>query len=514
MQPIIRLKYYNRQQPCSQQELAQVTFGHLNVPFIRIFSTSDGFKVICRNEQDADKLLSNEAEKELKKIGVFVLTPPEIKAKRSIFIRNLDYIIGQHTEEELKEELEKENDWAKITEIIKIKNYTSMLKLRFVDMKMVEKAKQHGLLAYNMAISTHQIEQEEYIHITTCYKCYELEDHETKDCPYNDLIICSECSETGHTFKNCEKDVKQCINCKKNGQESNHRTLAMACPIRKSLFKDKLQKGKDRASNKEQTKYVEIARKVVEETKQNNNTTHIHLSDQKHTKILISIMHAHVINISNPGSYQKELNKMLEMNNLPTMWFPDNPQSSKLLGASASKLTPEIITEPNETTTTTEESMTTVEIEQEHRTTKQTNRDPRLERKRLSQESSISPKSRPRSQSRNRTSTTEEITTPIEIQIPEAANEIGLKIHTTGKNIVPTLDPHSEFILQQIKSGTYKWTYTDSRYDENRIRQLLSMHKIKITKHDFRRIDEGSFRKIRNGLDSRSPPEEIRKAKK
>lgn len=68
-----------------------------------------------------------------------------MKIKRSIFI---------------KKELEKENNWMKITKVTKIKNYTNILKIRLEGTKMVKRAKQQGLLAYNLAISPDQMEKE------------------------------------------------------------------------------------------------------------------------------------------------------------------------------------------------------------------------------------------------------------------------------------------------------------------------------------------------------------------
>lgn len=173
-----------------------------------MFNTYEGFKVLCRNEEDADKNLSNEASVELEKIGLQVMVPYEMKIKRSIFIKKLDHIFGEHSLEEIIDEIEKENKWSKITEITKIKNNTNILKIRFQDIKMAEKPRQRGLLAFNFAISPEQIEQEEFVNITTCYNCYELDDHQTKYCPHSNLTICSECGEQGHTFKNCENAVK------------------------------------------------------------------------------------------------------------------------------------------------------------------------------------------------------------------------------------------------------------------------------------------------------------------
>lgn len=44
-----------------------------------------------------------------------------MKIKRSIFIKRFNHIIGEHTTEDIKEEIEKPNNWKKITEVTKIK---------------------------------------------------------------------------------------------------------------------------------------------------------------------------------------------------------------------------------------------------------------------------------------------------------------------------------------------------------------------------------------------------------
>ena len=489
MPPIIRLKHFNKQHPVEAQKIVELAYGKLNVPFTRIFKTNEGFKVICRNEKDADKIQGKEAKKELQKIGLHLIIPPETKARKTIILKKLDQIIGANSTEDIKEEIEEANKWIKIEEVIKIKNYTHILKIRLEEISMVEKARQQGILAYNMAISPSQIEQEKYIHVQTCFICYQLEDHQTKDCPYPDLKICSECSETGHTYKDCTNPEKACINCNKNGMQADHRTLAMSCPLRKSVIKDKIKNGENTELKKDDHTYAEIAKRAAAEARQKETPTLINLSEQKHTKILISIMHAHVMNLCNPGTYQTELNKMLVKNELPTMWFPENPDSGKLLGATMTQ--PDNMESENIETDNSEEEPTI--SNETAKTSAPRNRDPRLASKNRQQEHEC---------------------TPTEAKYPENSEEIGLKIHLTGKTIVPTMDPHIEHVIDQIRQGTYKWTYTNSNYEEDLIMHLLSKHRIKITKHDFKRVDVGSFRKIRNGLSIRSPPQEQRKTKK
>lgn len=508
MPPTVRLKHHDKQRPVEARKVIELAYGRFNVPFTRIFTTHEGFKVICRNENDADKIMCSEAKTELEKLGLQIIVPPETRARRSIILRQLDQIIGSNTPEDIKSEIERENDWIKVEEVIKMKNYTHILKLRLEETSMVEKAQLQGILAYNMAISPAQIEQETYVHVKTCFNCYQMEDHLTKECPYTNLKVCSECSESGHTYRECRNTEKMCINCKSTGNQGNHRTLAMSCPLRKKIINEKINENKNNILNKEQNTYAAIAKRAVAEVKQTESPTHLNLSEYKHTKILISIMHAHVMNLCNPGSYQEELNRMLERNELPTMWFPENPDSGRLLGATYQL-------QENNTiiASTTDDTTDTDQQTQKQKTPGQSNRDPRLENNKNQHETGTIPKSRARSQSRTR-QTTEQFHTPRGAEHPDNATDIGLKIHVTGKNIVPTMDPHIDYILDQLLQGTYKWTYTDTKYGEDLIKHLLTQKKIKITKYDFKRVDEGSFRKIRNGLNVRSPPQENRKLKK
>jgi len=41
-------------------------------------------------------------------------------------------------------------------------------------------------------------------------------------------------------------------------------------------------------------------------------------------------MHAHVMNMAEPGTYAIELNKILKLNNLPCINAPQNPPSKKI----------------------------------------------------------------------------------------------------------------------------------------------------------------------------------------
>ena len=235
----LRLKFKDRNNQVSHEQITELAYVGLGVPFTRLFKTPEGYKAVCRNDRDLEKLLSKFAREEFNKHGITVITPPELRCKKSVFVRKLSYQVGKHTAEQLKQDIELRNSWAKIEEVVKIKEYTHCFKIIFEDTSMAEKALRDGFLTYNMSVKTDQIEQEKFVHIQTCFKCYRHNSHTTKDCTETQKV-CSNCAETGHTYTECTNNTMGCINCKREGKIYNtHKTLSMSCPLKKQLIKTK-----------------------------------------------------------------------------------------------------------------------------------------------------------------------------------------------------------------------------------------------------------------------------------
>ena len=102
----VKLKFKDKSTPTPKDKVLQTAAVTLKSPFTRLFETGDGFKAICRNSVDADKILSREGITAFDKIGIQVMTPPEVRAQKSIFVRQLDYTFGCHSALETKNELE------------------------------------------------------------------------------------------------------------------------------------------------------------------------------------------------------------------------------------------------------------------------------------------------------------------------------------------------------------------------------------------------------------------------
>ena len=137
---------------------------------------------------------------------------------------------------DIKTEIIRLQTWAKIQEVIKIKEYTHVFKLVCKDSDTRQRILTDGLLAFNTNMNPSQMTPEQFTHLLICFNCYQYEKHATRDCTRKN-IKCSECAETGHTFKDCTSSTKRCLNCPLN--DNYHRTLAARCPYRKQIIDEK-----------------------------------------------------------------------------------------------------------------------------------------------------------------------------------------------------------------------------------------------------------------------------------
>jgi len=200
---------------------------------------------VIANDQTIE-MMSKECKATFLKHHFEIQDPPEYNAMRTIVIRNVDKQITEFSEEEIKENIENENAWAKIEQVIKIPNAPSILKIRFESTQMAKRALENGLLILFQFMPPRFVERDIFINLVPCYRCYKY-DHLVKDRKETDTYkACSECASNDHTYKDCRENTKKCLNC--NG---NHRTLAAKCSIRKRIIKERTKE--QRQSERRQT---------------------------------------------------------------------------------------------------------------------------------------------------------------------------------------------------------------------------------------------------------------------
>ena len=199
------------------------------------------------------------------------------------------------------------------------------------------------------------------------------------------------------------------------------------------------------------------------------------IKDESATTILTCIIHAHVINMANPGTYNEELNKVLKMNNLPTVNFPKNPPSNKFLASAANV---------NLGNQEEEKDKNDDEVGKEKDTNKEAKTTVEKEREEEEEESEM-----------------EEDVEVVDTQQGKqmSGRTIGLQIITKKSTGWPKGTLFLKDIVEGIDNGKYKFVYTDADYEEDEVLNLINNQQIDL-KSVWCIEEDQSFRKIRNGL--------------
>ena len=124
----------------------------VEVPFVRIYGDAPLFTALVV-DKEANVLLRKDTREKLKKKGIEVQIPMEIKARKTVFLRRLDRHVGQHSKEQLEEEIKRNHQWAREVVVTKIRDYTHVVKVEFGTVEEAEKALDQGLLLFYMHIA-------------------------------------------------------------------------------------------------------------------------------------------------------------------------------------------------------------------------------------------------------------------------------------------------------------------------------------------------------------------------
>lgn len=519
-----------------KNDLSGIIHEKLKIKYSRIMEAGDSFVVVCLDELNVDLLISANSIATLKRQHYEVVLPPHLRARKCVICRNLDSDLHNWSEERLHEDLENRNEWAKIEQVTKLKNIPHMIKIRFSEIAMANKACDAGLALHSTHLGTNQIEHEDFIPITPCWHCYKY-DHSSTDCPLQNIKHCSECAAVGHTFRECNnRENPKCLNC-----EGNHRTLAAICPIRKALIKEKREEKKQsKKTFAEQNRtYCAVAKLSTEIPKaiksQKPEQTVLQITNTMSQTIVVIIVEAHLHNMINPGTFNQRVNQLLHLNNLPQVNMPDNAPSSELFNIITQL--PEYAQEDNqeeempsddsnteveiahsattdETTTShqTDAAVTTprrapqTQPAQPQRQQQQQHRQQQKQRQQTQQQQEIAV--RPKEQ-RQRTQKPEPLAPP---PSPERQtrqrqdHDLGLKFYTyKNSGVLETMAPDP--LYRTIREGKVKYTYLLDLVSEADIINYIKDGTLNTEQNKIRSVENPVFKKIRNGLQKGSPPE-------
>lgn len=170
-----------------------------------------------------------------------------------------------------------------------------------------------------MRIPPHSMEQDTFLNLLTCMKCYMIEDHTTRNCPKEaNYKICSCCSSTNHTWQECSSEKKTCINC-----HGDHVSVAMQCPGRKEALNRKRKEMKEMKS----TTYITITKQNQQPQITTTTATTPELFNMQ-AKTYSCMLYALFMDSANEGTFQEELDAVFEQNGLPKIKIPVSPFKS------------------------------------------------------------------------------------------------------------------------------------------------------------------------------------------
>ena len=223
------------------------------------------------------------------------------------------------------ENINQTNQWAEVEEIYRIKTTGRMIKIRFKNTMMANKAAEEGMVIVYQRIPSKHIEKELFVKITPCYNCYRY-DHKTSDCKKEKQTLCAFCAGDGHHQQNCTATEPKCLNC-----NQKRRTLAAACPIRRELIKKKGKELRERSRSRSRNRGMTNSNVIVGSNIRNRQQhqfsgSPINNTETKEliTKIVTSITFAHYMEAFQSGSFQRNMDEMFRLNGLLRVIFPEN----------------------------------------------------------------------------------------------------------------------------------------------------------------------------------------------
>ena len=291
------------------------TFGGVGVNPTEIKAGKGVFFAIVRQNQ-IEELITDKVKQTFLNNGFEITVPIEYDSMRSIIIKHMDKVVDEYTNDEIKESIQRTNEWAEVIEIFRIPTTGRLLKVKFASTCMAQYAIDNRMIVPYQRINPKHIEKEVFVHLTPCYNCFQY-NHKTSECPTEKQTLCSYCADSGHRHNKCTKSEPKCINC-----GGKHCTLAAACKTRRALNKEKGKEIRKRSRSRSQNRVTYAQATTHNRTQQEVNIENTQETKQPITTIITSIAFSHYMEALNPGTFQNNMDEMFRLNDIPPMKFP------------------------------------------------------------------------------------------------------------------------------------------------------------------------------------------------
>ncbi|KAF2361070.1 hypothetical protein FHG87_008183 [Trinorchestia longiramus] len=160
----IHLKTLDLNKRTDRQQIFEVTFRDLDAPIIRLTKTRTGCYAVTDDATTIDRLTSNEATEAFEKINLIPIEPPDIRAKRTVYVRQMDPDIMKDSADIIGTFIILVNERLKGIKVIEIKDYTHIMKIVTPNTETAERILRKGFNLSYTKISPQQCELEKCTH--------------------------------------------------------------------------------------------------------------------------------------------------------------------------------------------------------------------------------------------------------------------------------------------------------------------------------------------------------------
>ena len=198
--------------------------------YSRLQIIREGFLVFLNTNENLCCLTANERTSDLSNYDFIVVVIQKVISKKTVIIWNVDKSLFQKEENYLALELIHYNQWLKVAKVSKL-TIGYQIKFEFDEVHLANQCLENGVFMYSFSYlprisSIHRHNTSESNMTEICLRCYACNDHLTNICtkPRGNKI-CSECSSTNHSLRNCHSPTTMCVNCL-----GDHRIMSNQCP--------------------------------------------------------------------------------------------------------------------------------------------------------------------------------------------------------------------------------------------------------------------------------------------
>ena len=206
-----------------------------NIDCSDLKATNEGFKAFFKKQDSVDKVLSDEVIAKLGDVRCIPVKPSYLTSNRTIIVKSANSFIMEHSDDAIMENINgNDNDWLEVSAVHKFPSGKTF-KIECKTTEMASLCLKNGFYTFNLSVSPAKLALEESHQVVYCCKCYELNEHMSKNCRKpQSYTVCSLCASDQHTYKECKSDHKKCLNC-----EGLHATMAKNCPKYKEVLAQK-----------------------------------------------------------------------------------------------------------------------------------------------------------------------------------------------------------------------------------------------------------------------------------